>query len=545
MKKFFAVLFLSGIFLAFADDGGTRNPSDWTFGNIYVKEPNQSISLENEFLYVNQYSRNVKAVFDFKNLTNKTVKVPCAFPVVIKTHYEYDGESICALDFHVQYDSSVLSLAFDKTDNLIKTNPIEYDKKLRIIPIEEYNKIINDFNKTGYSDIDKKAFDPVNISLNGKNIPVTQVGIETEVIQNPEKVKDAYGEKDLFQGEIILKLHFYHEIEFPAGSSTLKAEYAIDTRKGARRGEVFKSYYDIFTGGTWYGNIKNFILLTDGSINVKNSNTNFECKSLFNFGTYNYSQGTILAAKNYAPSPNEYFEFSTSSYDDEMPNENLEDRKPFPYVKDIYASSFLPGNFSSHEKNYNYEPSASFDGDLLNGWTEGVQNEGIGEWIQFTLTKPALGPFMTNGLTRMRKEPYFWNEKKFDDADEPDSWYYKNNRIKEITMENISTHEKKDLSLKDIYAGEAIYGEQERGWINKNANQNISILFPGTYRLYIKDVYKSEKWNDTVLGEVWFYYLGDTVSDILKEERNSKRNFFLNELQKQLYNITISKETDN
>ena len=86
---------------AFTDDGGSKNPAEWSYGNIYVTEANEKIALERELLIVEQladeyYDNNlggikklseqeINAIFDFKNTTNEAVTVPCAFPIVVTT----------------------------------------------------------------------------------------------------------------------------------------------------------------------------------------------------------------------------------------------------------------------------------------------------------------------------------------------------------------------------------------------------------------------------------------------------------------------------
>lgn len=103
MKKIiFAAVFLLSAFCAFSDDGGSFYPEDWTYGNIYVKEPSALIALEKELMIVEQSSKwawedeaaktlkklhgnEVEAIFGFKNTTAQTVVVPCAFPVVVST----------------------------------------------------------------------------------------------------------------------------------------------------------------------------------------------------------------------------------------------------------------------------------------------------------------------------------------------------------------------------------------------------------------------------------------------------------------------------
>ena len=54
MKRILFYLFIqiSVIFSLMADDGGATNFEDWTYGNIYVKEPNDKIALEKELMVV-------------------------------------------------------------------------------------------------------------------------------------------------------------------------------------------------------------------------------------------------------------------------------------------------------------------------------------------------------------------------------------------------------------------------------------------------------------------------------------------------------------
>ena len=55
MKKILAVIFtVFSLYSVFADDGGSYYPEEWTYGNIYVKEPNDKIALERELLFVGQ-----------------------------------------------------------------------------------------------------------------------------------------------------------------------------------------------------------------------------------------------------------------------------------------------------------------------------------------------------------------------------------------------------------------------------------------------------------------------------------------------------------
>ena len=560
MKKKIIMLLLavSAIGVGFADDGGSRYIEDWSYGNIYVTEPNKEIALESEFLYVNQKRHTVRAFFDFKNLTAQKRKVPCAFPIVITIPYEFDGTQIVTSDFRAVYNLTALNLAFGRQTQPIRdegqafktipVNPLEADKKLRVIPYAEYKKQLDEFygENVFLKDKNKTVYEGVNILLNGKKVPITHVGIETNVVQESQmKVPEKWGGQPVYNGEITLKLHFYHELEFPASSSSVvDITYATDTDKGGKRGEAYKSVYDISTGGTWAGSIKNFVLLTDDEVTVHNSVAQFEQKSLFGFGSYSYDDGIILCARNYKPSAHEYFEFTGYTYGDEIGWAFMQNREKQDFVRNISASSFLDGSFKiTDDKSSSYKPECSFDGEFLNGWVEGAKGDGIGEWIEFTLTSTVFGPFMTNGLTRnYTDEQKSWGEDSTvlsDIHDRKELTWAKNNRIKTMTLENVKTHEKRKLNLVDLYAGFRLDDrDAETKWLSANANKNPCILLPGTYRLSIDSVYKGTKWSDTVLGEVWFYDLGKTFGAIAADELKSGKPFITAEVEKLLFRFS-------
>ena len=97
----------------------------------------------------------MRALFDFKNLTTQKRKVPCAFPIVITIPYEFDGTQIITSDFRAVYNLTALNLAFGRQTQPIRdegqafktipVNPLEADKKLRVIPYAEYKKQLDEF----------------------------------------------------------------------------------------------------------------------------------------------------------------------------------------------------------------------------------------------------------------------------------------------------------------------------------------------------------------------------------------------------------------
>ena len=156
MKKsllLIALLFAS--LAAFTDDGGSYKPEDWTYGNIYVKEPNDKIALERELLvvehtYIGEYDRKsdtfhktsgreVTARFDFLNTTRERVTVPCAFPVVVKTQVSVKKDGTVSAEVPVgngyMANETVIAIAFGKSgiEGTAKEALLSLDKKLRTL----------------------------------------------------------------------------------------------------------------------------------------------------------------------------------------------------------------------------------------------------------------------------------------------------------------------------------------------------------------------------------------------------------------------------
>lgn len=600
MKKIiFAAMFLLGAFSAFSDDGGSWYPEDWTYGNIYVKEPSALIALEKELMIVEQSSKSsydektntrtklhgneVEAIFGFKNTTAQSVVVPCAFPVVVTTHVavKKDGFLSNYIEVGNGYSSKleVLEVAlgrklqfidndWDEEDRLwgttdaTKEDLLSLNKKLRTISINEYLSELKNYRAN-------ETLSPCQIVQDGKKVAVQTVGIETAIEKHDEYTEylkeTSYRHDQVEVYTIKVVLHFFHELTFkPNASSTLSVKYAIDAVKGGRS-YLHEFIYDISTGGTWKGDIKSFVVLTDSSMDIKNSKTKFEITDLGEM--CNWKTTYLYCAENYKPQKNEYFVFNLTydayEYDCDIWLQNRKGMQDF--VSGVRASSELSGSYKiagkkgnewatqnsgecnedSNLENSTYEAKTSFDGNLLNGWVEGVKGDGRGEWIEFTLSKPALGPFATNGLRRfggsLKREAengldwYYYDEK----SDEPYNVYKNaggilktwesNNRVKSMLLssedKNIAELQFEDKCLEVLTT--------PADWIWQSAIKNPQLLKKGTYRMTINSVYKGKKWNDTVLGEVWFVPIEDNAAkailsdDFFKKPILEKINQFL------------------
>lgn len=588
MKKIiFTAMFLLGAFSAFSDDGGSWYPEDWTYGNIYVKEPNDKIALEKELMIVEQSSKSsydektntrtklhgneVEAIFCFKNTTAQSVVVPCAFPVVVTTHVavKKDGFLSNYIEVGNGYSSKleVLEVALGRklqfidndwegenrlwgTTDATKNDLLALDKKLRTIPIAEYLSELKSYKAN-------ETLNPCQIVQDGKKVAVQTVGIETAIEKHDEYTEalegSSYRHDQVEVYTIKVVLHFFHELTFkPNASSTLSVKYAIDAVKGGRS-YLHEFIYDISTGGTWKGDIKSFVVLTDSSMDIKNSKTKFEITDLGEM--CNWKTTYLYCAENYKPQKNEYFVFNLTydayEYDCDIWLQNRKGMQDF--VSGVRASSELSGSYKmagkkssewaienseecNEERNLvtsTYEAKTSFDGNLLNGWVEGVKGDGVGEWIEFTLSKAALGPFATNGLRRfggsLKSTYYDEEESVYKTIHGTNSSWESNNRVKSMILSSegkrIAELQFEDKCLEVLTT--------PADWILQSAIKNPLLLKKGTYRMTINSVYKGKKWDDTVLGEVWFVPIEDNAAkailsdDFFKKPILEKINQFL------------------
>ncbi|MBN2351281.1 MAG: hypothetical protein JXD23_01845 [Spirochaetales bacterium] len=139
-------------------------------------------------------------------------------------------------------------------------------------------------------------------------------------------------------------------------------------------------------------------------------------------------------------------------------------------VAGLWASSFVVEDEAHY---YRYHPWRAFDDDPLTAWNEGVKGPGIGEKLTLKLAQYIM-------IDKIVILPGYFDPK----------WYSANNRVKDCTIDVDGTREKChfDDDMKPAV---------------------ISFDFPVVFKsmiFTIEDVYLGNKYNDTCVSEIQFYY---------------------------------------
>ncbi|MBR5956881.1 MAG: hypothetical protein IKZ99_00795 [Salinivirgaceae bacterium] len=517
MKRLFCFLFACGLVLsAKADDGGTRFPEEWTYGNIYVKEPNKSIALEKEYMCVS--GDRVEAVFCFRNTTDSTVVVPCAFPIVITAPFRFYDDTLslkpwftgCDLDgnefpgnnssddlfYRIALDRDIKWFYWEEEDGqlllMTKQEIKERDKKLRVIDYSEFqNKYLLSEYKT------RRYYKGCNVVQDGDTVELKSVGIETNV--NLQEGKDR-------ESEMELVLHFYHELTFaPNTQSKVCIDYYA---KSLYEYENYPSYrghyklnYDISTGGTWKdGIIGSFVLQSD--YNVDNT-FGLQCSQIIPI---------VYSARNYKP----IGRFCFYGYSDIDLNKwkGLIWPPEKPKTKQISLQK---------KGNEVVETNKRTDAHFLPFI--------IGNRIKFNIDETCLGPFVANGYVDCdvfaeNKELPYSSERIY----QKDNLWPKYSRIKTAILTNEDEGWSDTLQLEDRFPAYPyiVNPNFNDGWFGANAVRNVRVLRPGSYTLTVKDIYKGDSTESVGVSHIWFYPVDNTLVSIIDEDKNSTMPLFSN-----------------
>ena len=497
------ILLLLATLQLFADDGGVRDYNSWTYGNIYVEEPNDKIALKKELMEVDKDKDLLKATFVFENTTDEDVVVDCAFPIVIKLNFNVNKDGFIESENLNADDSYLWKMLIGKgLHDSHYEHQVPYEEAMQILDEKLTKMTFPEFEKLGRGL-------GCDIEQDGQTVLIENVGIETSL-----------------DSALVVTLHFHHKLKFPKNKESLVVvSHSINSLRYAEANYYnYCFHYDISTGGTWKGPIESFIVKTD--FDMKGTHGGF---SLVTSG----GDGRIYIQKNYKPQKDERLVFSRS--------ENF--RMTFPHKGSLNISQerILLENIVASEDVKNLQNLTDCD-ILTNISTEDWENS----WIDFTLKDYALGPFIVNGrcentLNELWANWFFngfghdgehdivYNDEEILFCEFGDLVWSNSNRVKTLSVESKGTSEQWNFSLRDGYA--ALISERE--WEGANSVGNVRLFSPGRYRMKPKVIYKGDKGSTTGLSEMWFYSAGTNVPllyEMISKDKADKHQIFQNVL---------------
>ncbi len=497
------ILITTGFLYIFADDGSWSKSFTIDGGSIYSEIDNEDIELVKEILiFTGDYT---KAVFQFKNRSDKALTVSCGFPVQYDIEAFFGGDSLEVEISHYAPDEKIPVLDY------MNTLPMEYtDQDDYMFGLTTDIILNNDFNNSReFISKDQTPEDlKFNITQDGKNIDIENVLLERYAGEEGAKVT----------------FHYKHNLYFePGGISTVVVEYHQDLFHGGDgMGNNYLWKYVIGTGGTWKGPIGEFVLIkpSDWTGNIDGMDTILDDGNL-----------TVYSATDFKPSRKLIYTLYLWGYQNAMEqyeyldNELPELKKMWSeksktlfqsshqvqqFITNITASSFLSDKLPVFTNTgvilkAGFSPVAAFDGLTETSWSENVKGDGIGEYIEFTLTEKVWGISINNGFTRLPVEDWLfditWGEIPFEDKVRDDSkgikdYFTQNNRVKIFNIVNLS--------------GKILYTIDLENQRDSQIFPGI-VLSPGTYRFVIEEVYPGTKWQDTCIGEITFLNLENNI----------------------------------
>ncbi len=484
-----------------ADDGVCNDVEFWSYGHIYADGSNDRIALEKELMLCRADS--ITEIFNFKNTTQDTVIVDCAFPVNVDFLYTINKkDSIqCSYPFSSQSESTLRLLLGTKDtfnsdevkgyEGYIDFNDrvyqlvLKHDKELRVKSKDEYFKYIDSLQF--YQD---DYMPNCNVEQDGRPVDILNVGIESRVSDS----------------NVIMNFHYHHKLTFaPNAYSKVIVKYSIMSRGCTQ----FGCCYDISTGGTWKGNINSFMaFVSDGIIKSELDTFKFE---KWNSTASRYE---IAYKKNYKPHKDEYFHFTFG--EDEGEAHGYYD---IPEYKDLQTLKLKDVKPSSSWSNV----EAMMDKDRFTSCA-------ITDWqnaaIEFTLTHDAFGPFLYNGTigTVVTKESYEAAKDSMKntwcvEGEQPEFYFpvdknLVNDGVSKIFIENLD-------SPSDTFSTQVGFSDPRDipyvfEWNRINDAYDLHFFSAGRYRLSFREC----KDLDTLrITELWFKPVSGELIQMINEDR--------------------------
>ncbi len=516
-RLLFTLCLLLFSFYSFADDGGTSNPREWTYGNIYVKEPSKEIALRRELMtvsiddekpFVSKKDRKgrLSANFVFENLSDELVVVDCAFP--IRVTIDFDNFYNVGLDSsRADRLAAYYGIALERNVRYEAILEPEYDHYVTWVVSDEERKNLEKKLKV-WSARDFYQIEQVKelsfchdfvIQQDGADVSVENVGVETRWVD----------------GKLEMTFHMHHRLKFSSKrESNVKVSYPIEIWMHDYKEFFYGFKYDIYTGGTWAGSMRSFMLLTPFEMS-----SNSENKENVSFKCWKTPRYHLYYKENYKPVEGDWLYIYCGDNQELLTTYFPIRRKPSPFITNLKGSESVE----------NVE--ALTDGTL---YSYCRSNDWKNAWLEFSLDCCAVGPFFVNGMcgnsmnelfVRSACKDYGYSIIQGDYRAFRDSLWDNGNRVKSMTIE-FPNGQTKDLNLKDHYSALP----STKGWVTSNCVANPCLLDSGTYKLTWKSLYYGDKGKETGLSEMWFAPVDGLLAKILDEDRKSDMPIYSNVL---------------
>ena len=476
--------------LCLADDGSWSTAFRLSEGALYSETENPSIALESELLVFDGFdSGSTRASFFFHNTGNRDVTVAAGFPVRMRIGVSEDTvpgtkETTGLFLAEGKYEKEPGGLAYAKQvfGDALRTATLPEGEET---DHSEYYVLPKDLPPRIELPSDAAA-GLFAFSITQDGAPVTLGSVVQEVTRYTDPNEGAMLE---------ITFHFRHSLAVKAGAQTrVDVSYKGDYHSGSENGGIsfidqYSYTYVLGTGRTWKGPIGKLYLAVPAGVDASLPKPFLRMGRLRGKDVYlasGYEPGAkdeidISEGRRAQPSPG-YFQsiWFDSPQETDQPSKPAQD---FVTVKG--ASSSLKDTSPVYTtegviRKATFGPAALFDGVRETAWAEGVAGDGIGEWVEFTLAKDVEAVDVQNGFNMSFVGL---------PGTAIDSYYEKNSRPK--ALEFVSSDGKHSVTLgladtKDLQSFDRFF------------------LSRGTWRMYVRAVYKGTKYQDTCLGELTF-----------------------------------------
>jgi len=562
------ITFAAGLALADAGFMAVR-PSTSKAGPLYSTVDHPRVALDSEVLVFDVERDEWQADFIFSN-DGDAEKLLAGFPVLLRLPILRRGDGWVELVADETFGWTVLSELFGAAA-LVKLDQAGEDLVREKFTLSPENELFGSHFLRVNGPIEAKRVERAGAVFAPRGYSLTQDGREMPV--SSVVLESAPGNDHLD-----ITLHALHELRFPARrQSRLTAVYLASSHfktEGGNRGSTDSraSSYMLGTGGTWKGPIGKFNFIIAGwqgmnTVSVKVPQ-GVGPAGRYSDGLRSYD---FYRAENFEPTREAEISLSFQTYSGQEPQAYLGPLPPLAgksiawgkrldkpkapaqadLVKVLRASSWLKDTVDvvvagGWIKAADFGPLALFDGYPSTAWCEGKPDDGIGEWVEFSIAADVVGLSIWNGFSYI---PYDsvdevraalwafteegegsalrytdqWRQAR-KDFNSDDDWnaaaatiavelekkltgnlevFQRNNRVRQLEISNLENGLKYKIDLADR-RGRQFFPELS--------------LPAGSYGLKILSIYKGARYRDTLLGELFLHPMDRRIQTLMEED---------------------------